>query len=652
MVMKQWMKGLRLSLIALLLSTPMAVMADAKQLAPPTDVRDYFSNNGYKNMVISPNGKYFIVHADAGDRDRLVVIDRKNNQPKSSFEVGKNKRISGVHWVTDERFIFQGRTRVGLYDDKEGLPNLYAANANGRQRKEIFTSDVAAFEVLSLLPDDPQHILISRYFWRDGGMPKSYLLNVHDGRLHYQADQPENARALFADNAGNLRLSAFYEEKKNDEFGKGKSEFYFKRLNHETWERISLDEFKPGDSLRLVGFSDDNRYAYFFSDMGSDVQEVFEFDTVDVKIRPITQGNIVDPDQLIWGLDGSLVGVEFTPGKIERTYLDDNFSAKLIQGITHAFGEQRVIIASATRDQKLAVMLVYSDQNPGEFYLFNTETFEAKFIASRLNGIDQKLMSPMEPFSLEARDGVTLNGYLTLPKFRADNTTKPPLIVKVHGGPHGVRDYWGFDHENQYLAAHGFAVLQVNFRGSGGYGREFLQSGYRQWGRKMQDDVTDATLWAIEQGYADADKICIYGGSYGGYAALMGVIREPDLYQCAVGYVGVYSLPNMYEDGDTAGNASAERYLTLAIGRDQEELRANSPAFLADRIKVPVFLVHGSDDVRVPMSHYHALEKAFKEHGVTYETMVRKEGHGFEKEENKFDLYPRLVEFFQKHMGN
>lgn len=651
MVIKQFIKGLCLGGIALLINLPSPVMAATKQPDVSTDVRDYFSNSGYKNIVISPDGRYLIVHADAGDRDRLVVIDRKNNKPKSSFEVGKHKRISNVAWVTDERFIFEARTRVGLYDDREGPPSLYAANADGRQRKELFTTDVAGFQLLSLLPDDPKHILIARYFWRDGGQPKSYLLNIHDGRLHYQADQPEEAQALFADNAGNLRLSAFYEEKKKDEFGKGRSEFYFKRLGRDDWERVDIDGFERGDSLRLVGFSDDNRYAYFFSDMGSDVNEVFEFDTLNATVKQVTNGNIVDPDKLIWGLDGSLVGVEFTPGKIERTYLDDNFSAKLIKGITQAFGDQRVIIASATRDQKLAVMLVYSDVNPGEFYLFNTDTFEAKFIAARLANIDANKMSPMEPVSFKARDGVDLHGYLTLPKYH-HGEAKPPLIVKVHGGPHGVRDYWGFNTENQYFAAHGFAVLQVNFRGSGGYGRNFMELGYRNWGRTMQDDVTDATLWAVEQGYADADKICIYGGSYGGYAALMGVIREPDLYQCAVGYVGVYSLPLMYEDGDIRGDDMGKRFLERVIGSDMDELRANSPAFLADRIKVPVFLVHGSEDVRVPISHYHALVKAFDEHQVTYQTLVREEGHGFEKEENKFYLYPKLIEFFKTHMGN
>ncbi|AAV82012.1 alpha/beta hydrolase family protein [Idiomarina loihiensis] len=628
---------------------PTVVHAEQQDRPNAVNVKDFFSNTVYNELKISPTGEYYLINSDAGDRDRLVVIDRATNKPISSFEVGENKRISEVYWVTDERFIFQARTRVGLYDDREGFPNLYAANADGRLRKEIFTWDVAGFELLSLLPNDPDHILIARYFWRDKGQPKSHIINIHTGKIRYIADQPDNSQQLFADNEGNLRLGYAYEESSDDEFGQGSSNLYFKPYGGDSWERLTIDSFVPGDTLRFAGFSDDNRYTYIFSDMDSNVQEVYKFDTKTRAIEQLTHDSNSDVNSVVKGLDGNVVGFEFVPDTFTREYIESSKATKLLQSISKAFGGQRVTITSATKDQKQAVIYTRSDVNPGEFYLFDTETLEAKFIAARLENLKSSQMANMQPIRFNARDGVELNGYLTMPKKKSD--APAPLIVKVHGGPHGVRDYWGFNTENQYFAANGFAVLQINFRGSGGYGKEFLESGYGEWGRKMQDDVTDATHWAIENGYADEGKICIYGASYGGYSSLMGVIREPDLYQCAVGYVGVYSLPLMYEDGDIPESDSGVKYLREVIGENESELRANSPVYQADNIKVPVFLVHGSEDVRVPMSHFEQLTQAFDKHGINYKTLVREEGHGFQKEENKFELYPRLVQFFNKHLN-
>jgi dipeptidyl aminopeptidase/acylaminoacyl peptidase len=338
------------------------------------------------------------------------------------------------------------------------------------------------------------------------------------------------------------------------------------------------------------------------------------------------------------------------PGYVERTYIDDSASAKLLKNLEQAFPGQRVTIRNVTRDGQQAVVFVRSDRNAGEYYIFDTETLKAGYVASPKPKLDPLDMGDMKPFSFNARDGMTIHGYITLPK-GYDGSSPLPTIMNIHGGPHGVRDDWGFSDENQFFANRGYAVVQVNFRGSGGYGQEFIEAGYRKWGREMQDDVTDATLWAIEQGYADKDRICIYGGSYGGYASLMGVVREPDLYQCSVGYVGVYSLPVMKTDGDIPSRESGRRYLSRVLGDEKAELEANSPALQVNRIKVPLYIVHGKDDVRVPMAQYNALTRALKAAKKPYKSMVRDEGHGFQKEQNRFDLYRELELFFAEHIG-
>lgn len=635
------------------LSATFVILFSSNALSDSSSSEDkaklFFSNMPYKSIKISPDGDYYAINSDAGDRDKLIVIERSNKKITASFEVGENQRISNVNWVTDERLIFQSRKRVGLYDNRETPPNLYAANADGSNRREIFSWGRSGFQVLSLLPDDDDHILISRYHFADGGEPKAHHLNINDGRKYYLSDQPPKSQQLFADNNGDLRLSYFYKETDEDKLGEGQSTLFYKRKGKSKWEELEIDAFEPGDSLNFAGFSEDDRYAYLFSDMDSEVMEVYQFDTSTSELNQLTEQSKVDVNNIVTGLDGNIIGFEFYPNFISREYIDQSQSVKLLKSIENAFAGQRVSITSATEDKKHAIVSVSSDRNAGEYYLFNTETLEAKFVAARSPNLLPANLADMKPFEIEARDGTVLNGYLTLPP---DSDGKNvPMVVKVHGGPHGIRDYWGFDPENQYFASNGFAVLQINYRGSGGYGKEFLESGYGQWGREMQDDVTDATHWAIENGYADEDKICIYGGSYGGYSSLMGVIREPDLYQCAVGYVGVYSLPLMYEDGDIPESDSGVKYLREVIGENESELKENSPVYQADKIKVPVFLVHGSEDVRVPMSHFEQLTQAFDKHDINYKTLVREEGHGFQKEENKFELYPRLVQFFNKHLN-
>jgi dipeptidyl aminopeptidase/acylaminoacyl peptidase len=259
-------------------------------------------------------------------------------------------------------------------------------------------------------------------------------------------------------------------------------------------------------------------------------------------------------------------------------------------------------------------------------------------------------MASAKPFKMVARDGVELHGYLTIPK--GSDGKNLPLIVHPHGGPHGPRDFWTFTPDAQVLASRGYAVLQINFRGSGGYGREFLYSGYGEWGATMQDDVTDATLWAIEQGHADAKRICIYGASYGGYAALMGVVKEPDLYQCAIGFVGVYSLPMMFEKGDIPDSRFGQNYLKEALGEDINSLKSRSPAYNVDKIKADVMLVHGGKDERVPIEQAEFLMAQFDKIGKPYEWFVKKrEGHGFYKPENRLELYQKQLAFFDKHIG-
>ena len=274
---------------------------------------------------------------------------------------------------------------------------------------------------------------------------------------------------------------------------------------------------------------------------------------------------------------------------------------------------------------------------------------KATHVVSQAQWIDPAAMSPMRAIQFTARDGLAIKGYLTVPKGASGKNM--PMVVLPHGGPVGISDQWGYDQEVQLLASAGYAVLQVNFRGSGERGRKFEHAGATQWGGTMQDDVTDATRWAIQQGYADPSRICIYGASYGAYAALMGVAKEPSLYKCAAGYVGVYDLPQLHGE-ETLKRGSSRTWANDWIGTDMDALAAHSPTRLAGKIKVPVFLAAGREDLRAPGEHTERMEKALKAAGVPVESLYYDgEGHGFYKPEHRREYYARLLAFLSRSLG-
>jgi dipeptidyl aminopeptidase/acylaminoacyl peptidase len=259
-------------------------------------------------------------------------------------------------------------------------------------------------------------------------------------------------------------------------------------------------------------------------------------------------------------------------------------------------------------------------------------------------------MSEVKPISFTSRDGKVISGYLTLPYDKEAKNL--PLVVNPHGGPHGVRDEWGFNTQNQMLANQGMAVLQVNFRGSGGFGQNFEQAGFQKWGSEVQYDILDATHYVIEQGYVDKNRICISGGSFGGYSALQSAILEPDLFKCAIGFAGIYNLELMFDEGDIANSASGTSYLKNVLGQNSEVLRAMSPSENVDKLKANLLLVHGGDDERAPIEQLESLEKALKAHDYPYEKLVMDdEGHGFYNDDNRAQYYEKMLLFLKKNLN-
>jgi acylaminoacyl-peptidase len=320
------------------------------------------------------------------------------------------------------------------------------------------------------------------------------------------------------------------------------------------------------------------------------------------------------------------------------------------QRLVAAFPDHQVSIESSTADGIEHVLRVHNDRDQGQFYLWNEYDGKIRHLLDPRPRVKAEDFPRTHAVRFKARDGMDLVGYLTVPKHKPAKNL--PLIVLPHGGPHGVRDGWYYDMEAAAFANAGYGVLKINYRGSGGYGRDFHYKWYRHWGLEMQDDLEDGVLWAAGAGIADIDRVCIYGASYGGYAALMGVVKTPDRYRCAIGYVGVYDLNIMHEYGDISRSKAGQKYLDDALGTDPADRAARSSTPHVDRIKAPVFLVHGMQDDRAHYRHYEEMREALKAKDHRFETLlVPRAGHGARDLASVREVTCRMIDFFDRHIG-
>lgn len=629
--------------------------------AMAVDVAAFVKRDEFEDIKISPTGAYFAATVPLEDRTMLAILDRANgNKLIGRFAMGKNTHVSDFDWVNNERIVLSVVEKYGDLDTPMSLGELYAINANGTQAEVLVGQRVegnglgskiqpkkameAVFTwLVDSLPNDDRNVLIGVSPFSADPFTRVEKMDVNSGRRVPVARAPVRNARFTTDNAGVVRFAT----------GSGTDntvKTYYRSGDGGEWQLIN-DENVTTLIQWPIGFSLDGKVAYLEAEQKTGPNTVLAFDTTTQAKTEVLRDDNTDPAQWIYRNGTKLpIGAVFFDGKPRTAFIDkDAPDARLQRSLEAAFADHAVTVTSQTADGKTALVYVHSDRNPGDYYLFDTVNKKAVHLLSRSSWFDPDVMATVKPITLKARDGLPLHGYLTVPNGSTGKNL--PLVVVPHGGPIGVQDVWGFDGQAQMLAQAGYAVLQVNFRGSSGYGKAFTDAGARQWGGTMQDDVTDATRWAISEGIADRNRICIYGASYGAYASLMGVAKEPDLYKCAVGYVGAYDLPTMHTHGDIRTSGSGETYLKEWVGA-RAELGAVSPNRLADRIKVPVFLAAGGEDQRTPIEHSHMMERALKKAGVPVETLYYpNEGHGFYKEEHRREYYTRLLAFLSRHLG-
>lgn len=645
----------QLVLAALMTAAGVPGMARAEGV----DVSAFVKKDKFGTIRISPKGDYYAATVPLVDRTILVVMRRSDNQVTGRFVREKNTHVEDFTWVNDERLLIATSEKIGDLAQPQMTGEIYAINADGTQGDILVGQrvqgeglgtkiqpkrvELVAAELVDDLPNDDRNVIISVRPFSADPFSRAERMDVYSGRRTPVALAPVRNADFVTDNTGEVRFAV----------GAGvdnRQKLHYRTGRDAEWVLIN-DEAKAGLKQFPIGFSTDNAVAYLEAERTSGPNAILAYDVATGKTTEVLRDDNVDPARYLYLPNtGTPFGVLFQDGRPRLAFFDEKHPrARLYRSLESAFGPDPVLITSQTSDNTTALVQTWSDRNPGDFFLFDLVGKKASHLISRRTWFDPAATAEMRPISIKARDGLELSGYVTYPQGKPE--TGLPMVVMPHGGPFGIRDNWGFDDDVQMLAAAGYAVLQVNFRGSGGYGKSFVDAGAREWGGRMQDDVTDATRWAIAQRLADPKRICIYGASYGGYAALMGVAKEPGLYRCAVGYIGVYDLPTMHTEGDIQRRGSGETFLKEWLG-PRESLGMVSPNRIAERIKVPVFLAAGGEDERAPIAHSRMMEQALRKSGGSVETLYfPNEGHGFYVPANREIYYTRLLQFLASNLG-
>ncbi|MDN5864765.1 MAG: S9 family peptidase [Gammaproteobacteria bacterium] len=660
------------TILATFLATLLLLVAPFPSQAGSLPLSDWIRWPQFRSVAISPDGKYLAVVTSLKDnhqRYQLVILPTDsvvNKHPKvtAQYSLTDRKLFSGVFWANDERVVTATATNVGGFERPFLTGKLFAVNVDGGQQKMLmgYGKNAAFLGVLSRLRKNPRAILVYGTRSHRATKPIAFWLDVYTGDMHRVAQSPMGNGGLMADHNGDVRIAWGYNSKT------GWPGLYYRDADSMDWQdKTSLIGKADAAAALATGgpimFGPDNESVYFrtWADNAARTMGLYSYDLNTGKKRLLYDNPAVDLGGVIESFDRkSLVGVEVYPGEPEILALKPKSARiQLLAALKQALPNSQVNITSWTRDGSEAIVYTWGDKVSPAYYLYSSRPKpRLTFLFHEVPWIKNRNLSRMKPIQFKTRDGLTVHGYLTIPH-GVEKPENMPMVVYVHGGPHGIRVHWGYSPggfdstATEILADNGYAVLSLNYRGSGGYGFKFLSAGFRHWGDTMQNDLADGVKWAIEQGYADPEQVCIFGASYGGYAALMNSERFPDLYQCAVGYSGCYDLVlHETRTSDTARFAAGRLYLATVLGTNEKQLKAFSPAYNADKLEIPVLLLHGGRDERCPVDGYDHMVDAIEENGTPLKTLFyNNEGHGFYEPEHRIEAWKEMLAFFAKYIG-
>lgn len=543
--------------------------------------------------------------------------------------------ISGYFWVNNNRLVY--------IQDKGGDENfrLNAVNFDGTNKIDLTPFEKVRVEIIDDLEEVDDEMIIAMNK-RDPRFFDVFRININNGEMQLIAENPGNITGWLTDHKGKLRIatttdgvnsSLLYRVKESDDF-----------------KIITTTNFK--ESLLPLMFTFDNKFVYALSNLGRDKLAVVKYDPENNReLELIYEHPEVDVTDLTISKKRKIItGISFTTEK-RGYYFFDKQREELQKELEKLLPGYEVAVVDMNKDEDKLLIRTYSDKSGGSYYFYNLNEKELIKLADVSPWLKEEELCDMKPVKFNSRDGLTIHAYLTLPK-----NVKPenlPVVVNPHGGP-WARDTWGFNPEVQFLANRGYAVLQVNFRSSTGYGRKFWEAGFKKWGKEMQNDITDGVKWLIDEGIADPERIGIYGGSYGGYATLAGLAFTSDLYACGVDYVGVSNLFTLMKSIPPYWEPYLKMFYEM-VGdpeKDYELIKEISPIFHVDKIKAPLLIAQGANDPRVNKAESDQMVEALKKRGIDVPYIVKEnEGHGFHNEENKFEFFETMETFLAKHLN-
>ncbi len=597
-------------------------------------LEDFFRNPEKTRFQISPNGEYLTYMAPW--ENRLNVFTQHLESGKE-FRVTseKDRNVSGYFWGSNSRIVF--------LKDKGGDENfhLYSVSPEGKDELDLTPFDGVTTQIIDDLPENEEEMIIGLNL-RNKEIFDAYRININTAALVMEAENPGNITEWGTDHNGIIRLAITTDGVNNT--------LLYRESHLYPFHELITTHFR--ESLAPLFFTFDNKQFYALSNLDRDKAAIVLFDPASKKESEVLyQHGEVDLGGLSFSRKRKvLTNYSFTDWKRQIVFLDTE-SEKIFKRIEKELLQGEIVITSHDKEETKFLVRTFSDRSLGAYYLYDKNSDQLIHLAEVSPWLKEEELCEMKPVTYQSRDGLTIHGYLTLPQNGLNE--RVPVVVNPHGGP-WVRDSWAFNPEVQFLANRGFAVFQMNYRGSTGYGKKFWEASFKQWGRKMQDDITDGVQWLIRKGIADGKRIAIYGGSYGGYATLAGLTFTPDLYACGIDYVGVsnmftfmktippYWKPYLEMMYEMVGNPETEKELLQDV----------SPVFHVSKIKVPLLVAQGANDPRVNINESNQIVEALRERGVEVEYMVKdNEGHGFHNEENRFDFYRAMEKFLAEHLN-
>mgnify|MGYP001799589208 CR=1 FL=1 len=626
-------------------SDAMTVLAAKEQGNYKYSVADYFAKPASSSFQLSPGGTYMSYREkDENLKNHVYVKNIETNKVTRVITEGE-ELVRGYGWANDDRLIY--------VMDKGGNEDfhLFAVDVDGANEKELTPYEGVKVNILALIKEDKDHMIISM----NKNNPQvfdPYKINIISGEIEQLYENTDLANPIMGyqfDKDGKLRGFMRLKDGVNSELYYATTPGDYQLMKTTKWDdTFSILSFNyatenPHDAYVVSNLESDKSRIYLY-DLANDkaIKELFANDNYDVSGMDISRNRN-------WELDYfSYEGEKYEIIPVSKYY------KRLHKKLKKEFPNHDFYLNDQTDDESQYLIYVTSDKLYGRYYSYDVAKDDIKLLFDLMPQLDEKDMAEMRPISFKSRDGVQLHGYITLPK-QALEGNKVPVIVNPHGGPQGIRDSWGFNPEAQLFASRGYATLHVNFRISGGYGKEFFRSGFKQIGRKAMDDVEDGLQYVIDKGWVDKNKAAIYGGSHGGYAVLRGLTKTPDLYACGVDYVGVSNLFTFMETIP----AYWAPYLPIlkevwydpANPEEKAIMEEVSPVYHIDKIKKPLFVVQGANDPRVNIDESDQIVEALRKKGMEVPYMVKyDEGHGFSKEQNRMDLYEAMMGFFAVHL--